>query len=1488
MEDFSGREIKGYVLESLIGEGGFGAVYRAYQSIVDREVAIKIILPMFANDPEFIRRFETEAQLVARLEHPHMVPLYDFWRGADGAFLVMRYLRGGSLRDALAKAGHFEPHEVSRILTQIASALTVAHRQGVIHRDLKPGNILLDLDGNAYLSDFGIAKNLEQETEITQADLVIGSPAYLSPEQVRSEPVTPQSDIYSLGNVLYELLTGVHPFPNVAPTGLLFKHLNDPLPALQEHSPDLPEELNQVIQQATAKDPAQRFADVWSLAVAFRRAIREAGLEAATDSNAPLVHTTGHFSAIDTSAFPTVLENPYKGLQAFEEADAADFFGRDELINRLISHFSRQADAPSKFLAIVGASGSGKSSVVKAGLIPRLRAGALPNTNRWFYAEMVPGTDPFEELEAALLQVAVNPPESLINQLEDNERGLIRAIKRILPDDETELFLFIDQFEELFTLIEDEARRAAFLKILAVALRDIRCRLRVVITLRADYYDRPLLYTDFGEIVRENTEIILPLSPDELEQAIAAPAERVGVSFETGLISAIVAEVNNQPGALPLLQYALRELFERRQDHSLTLEAYHNTGGTLGALTHRADQIYESLTEEEAQVARQIFLRLVTLTEDGDATRRRMTLKELDSIDVDRKIADRVIAMFGNHRLLTFDHDPITRTPTIEVAHEALIRGWEQLQEWLDESREDLLLHRRLAAEAADWIKANRDSSFLVRGTRLEQYEIWIENNDFVLSKDEQEFFDASIAARLAREAQEAARQRREEELRKRAANRLRTLVVVMVIATVVSAGLAVTALNSQTRAEERRKIAERNAREARSLVQAAGAQQAVDNRNPDVAMALVLFANDMDAPPAQSQSILADVAYPAGTRRRFVFDQDGAAERIIDDAILSVDGRYVLSSASDGLIHLWDIEAEEIVQTIGQRNIRADTVALSPDGTLAMVNAGPILQLWSLEDGQLIRSFRGHASRILDIRFEHGGQRAFSASTDGTIRMWDVNTGDQLRLFTEHRGSVVSLALSADDSRLVSGGSDNTVRIWDAQTGEMLQLLEGFVSTINAVDVSSDGQFVLVGTANGSITLWDAISGDLVQEFNGHTGSISGLAFGPNEELAVSSSFDRSIIIWDVASGRIVRRLFGHSDRVSAIDFSSDGQTILSGSWDGSLRLWDVRHGALLNTFVGHQDRILSVAMTSDTSLVVSGSRDRSVMVWDANTGQPVHTFLEHSDNVTGVALNPEGTQVVSSDRDGNVLLWDIQSGEVLRRFEHDAPVDSVAFDPTGRLIASGSDDAFVVLWEAATGSEIRRFVGHQDRVVSIAFNPDGSQFVTGSRDDTSIIWDVASGDVVHQLEGHSGTVNAVAFNSDGTLVATASSDATIILWDADTGEQIRQLIGHDSGVTSVAFSPDGDYLLSGSTDDSLILWNVATGEVLRRLEEHNGDVTSVVFGADGKTALSGSVDERLILWRIDSLEELIRWTKANRFVPTLDCVTLMQYQIDDAACSS
>jgi DNA-binding SARP family transcriptional activator/ABC-type glycerol-3-phosphate transport system substrate-binding protein/tRNA A-37 threonylcarbamoyl transferase component Bud32 len=682
-----GPAVRGYELrEQLSGDDG-GTTFRAYQPAVGREVAIKVIRADLANDPGFIRRFQTEAQVVATLEHPHIVPLYDYWREPDAAYLVTRLMRDDL--STVLERGPLTPAQTITMIDQLGDALQTAHRSGVVHGHIDPDNVLVDGDGNAYLSDFGIA--------IGDAEL------------------TPASDVYGLGVLAAEALTGR-------------------IDELDELRPSLPDQVARVIDRATGVAAAARYDSVDQLVTEMREALSGGTRRSLT-------------IPLDNAA----IGNPYKGLRAFDAVDAVDFFGRERLVERLIARLGVNGTR-GRFIAVVGPSGSGKSSAVRGGLLPAVRRGALPLSGSWFTIEMTPAPHPFEQLEEALLSVAVGSPSSLLDLLA-GDRGIDRALDFVLPHDGSQVLLLIDQFEELFTQV-DPATANHFIASIVHAVADAHSRLRVVATLRADFYDRPLQHRGLGELLREGTEIITPMTPHELERAITRPAQRHGVTFEPAVLAALLRDVTDRPGALPLLQYTLTELFESRRGDRITYAAYEHLGGISSALVKRADGLLSSLGEDANEVARQLFLRLVTLADDGEDTRRRVLRSELEDLDVDRRLLASVLDTFGRHRLLSFDRDAVTRSPTVEISHEALLTEWTRLRVWIDEARDDVRAQRRLAEALREWVAADRAEAYLLRGGLLEQLYGWSSTTSLQLSGPERAFLDASLAER-DREAEE-------------------------------------------------------------------------------------------------------------------------------------------------------------------------------------------------------------------------------------------------------------------------------------------------------------------------------------------------------------------------------------------------------------------------------------------------------------------------------------------------------------------------------------------------------------------------------------------------------------------------------------------------------------------------------------------------------------------------------------------------------------
>ncbi len=1588
IEERVNQVIKGYELREPIGEGGYGVVYRAYQALVGRDVAVKIILPQYANHPDFIRRFEAEAQLVARLEHPYIVPLYDYWREPDGAFLVMRWLRGGSLYDLLTN-GPLSTATIDRLLDQVGGALATAHRRGVVHRDLKPANILLDEDGNAYLADFGIAKDLGKKISPYQTDQtsVVGSPAYISPEQVKAEPITPQTDIYSLGVMLYEILTGELPFQAPTPIALMFKHINEQVPALRGHRPDLSEAVNAVIQKATAKNPADRYPDVLTMVNDLRQGLArrpaittrlpelpqapgrpENGGRTTGGSTTRSSYETGLiYLPTQVVEVETPIENPYKGLRPFQEADASDFFGREALTQLLLARMQEPGEF-ARFLAVVGPSGSGKSSVVRAGLVPAIRSGGLPGSENWFVLELYPGVRPIEELARSLLSIAVDPPNNLVAPLMLDDEGLLRVVDQVVPGaDETEVVLVIDQFEELFTLVEDEAARNHFLNTLIKAVTDPYSRVRVIVTLRADFYDRPLLYSGFSELMRQRTEVVVPLRAEELKSAIVSPAERNGLRVDPELVEAILGDVGEQPGALPLLQYALTEVFERRTGRTLTLTPYHASGGVLGALARRAEEIYTTLSPEQQEAARQIFLRLVTLGEGVEDTRRRVRRTELaivsygehkahgenvrnSSLSVsavpsvaEKAAMDSVIDIYSQYRLLTLDRDPATRAPTVEVAHEALIRTWGRLRQWLDDSRDDLRLQRRLSAASAEWAASGRERSFLASGARLEQLESWSQETQLALNAEEQAYLAASLAERDTQRAHEEARKAREAELEQRTRTFLRALAAVLAVAALVGIALSLFAFGqrqvalsnehaaatsqalaqenadvaaaAQVRAENEAQRANRGAAEAQDLAVINGAWTEFYKGNLDLARELALVAADKPNPSLRAERTLADAAYSPGTRL-ILQGHDG----VVTSVAYSPDEKWAISSGrDDNLLILWDLATGTPVRKLEGHTEAVRQVVFMPDGKRVLsASEDGTLKLWNVDTGAVIRSFKKHDGEVKGVALRPNSNQFLSAGADARLMLWNLDctnvapdTCDQPdKIFEKgnggHTQEINQVTFTSDGKKALSSSQDTSLILWDVDTATPLKRFElpanGY--EMRGVAILPGDQLALSSGESPDLLLWDLNTGQVVQTFKGHTQSVYDVAVSSDGKWALSGAVDNTVILWDIAKGRPIQILKGHGNYIREVTFSKDGRHALSASADGTIRLWDLVNGAEQQRLAA-QAQALGVTFSPDGRYILSGSRGGPSRLWDAATGQLIHDFPWHERGSPAVAFSPDGQYILTGGdkHDGSVVLAMVETGEFVRNFTpRPWGVNMAAFTPDGKHALTGLivpsaveakadniDPAWqtigMILWDVETGTPVQKFPDLKQSVNDLAITPDGTQVLVAVGSNL-MLWDLNSGTLLKTLKGHKATINQLALSVDGRTAISGAADRTFIVWDVAAGTPVFTSEPQSAAVTAVALSRDGRYA-AVSSEGAIFVWDLQTKQVLRDFLGHTNVVRELAFSADGRTLLSGSEDRTVRLWRLETLPEMIAWAKANRYSLELTCDQEQLYKLELKHCS-
>lgn len=1231
----------------------------------------------------------------------------------------------------------------------------------------------------------------------------------------------------------------------------------------------------------------------------------------------------GIYDSVDPNNIP----NPFKGLEAFQQTDAAFFFGRETLIDKCL--YRLRQDRPMRFLAVVGASGSGKSSLVRAGVLPAVRAGKLRGSDAWRIILFTPGQNPIDALAQRLAPLLEGQDADKLAKLFNESADYLEPfVNRILADapPEAKVLMVVDQFEELFTRT-GEIDRENFIRLLHTAVTYKNGRVTVIITMRADFFDRLSRYPMLAELFeQENMVIATEMTPAELLRAIEGPARAVGLIYDPPtLAQRILDDVVRQPGSLPLLQYALKELYMRRDGIKLTAKAYEEIGGVQRALARHAEDIYNELNAAQQAIMRRVLLRLVEVSESGEATRRRVDRADLTFRDVPQEAVDELLDILtaADTRLLTTNFqirpNSAQSPPTImvEIGHEALIREWERFKGWVAEDKENLRLGSEILQAATDWASAKRDKAYLLTGNRLIRAEIWLDEAD--ANALQREFIQASVKENEERERLERERLERELELRRRSQNRLRIAISFLVVGLFASIILSIIAVGAQARAfeaqeqvkkaleDEQRARAEAvaNALRARSLALASSAGRALSDNLNELALLLAVSANQIVDDLPQAQRILAEVAYAPGTR--LLFDLQGVPILALD---ISPDGKLLAGGVGNTVI-IWDAQTGNVIAQLAGTNQSGHTnrvraVTFSPDGLfIASGGADGRIVIWNVANLAQQSRWNAHADGVNTLAFSLDGQGLLSGGEDRQIVLWNPFTGELIRNYSGHGGAVNSLAFNNDGTLFASGADDDRIGVWSVTDG-LIRFLGGHGGDVLSVAFSpTAASRLLSASTDDTIRLWDVLNTNVTPRiFAQHNDDVNGVAFFPDGRQFISVSSDTSIMIWNLDTGTVIESFNDHDAAIWAVSLSTDGNMMFSGADNGIGRLWDLKNAEQVTVFSGHQSnnallRNVVGVYGKDDLTMLSGSYDGTLRLWSVATGLTIQEFRGHTDLVLDVAIASDNSSALSGGADDRAIVWDIITGAPRVEFTgHKNDVYAVAYLPNNFQAVSADANGAIILWDVNTGAEIRRFgpkvgkdgIGHNDIVYDVAISPDGTRLLSVSADGNMLLWDLATGALLGEYKGHGTGVRTVAFNSDGTMAVSGADNGSIIIWNvADLNlnlleRVIRRIAGHDLPVMGVAFSPDDKHIASGGLDRRLSVWEVATGVEIRRYRTGTlASFRSVDFSRNGQTLLTGMSDATLREWRLLlNRDDLLAWTYLNRYVPIPTCAQREQFGLE------
>ncbi len=1177
---------------------------------------------------------------------------------------------------------------------------------------------------------------------------------------------------------------------------------------------------------------------------------------------------------------------PYPGLRPFQTDEIDIFFGREQHVDQLITRLGQ-----THFLAVVGLSGSGKSSLVNTGLLADLKTGFLASAGvRWQIAQMRPGNRPFVRLSKALLETSFNDyylPE-LTNRDEAElflqaqlQRGSL-ALDKLWQSKDTNLLIFVDQFEEIFRYYDQgySEEAEAFVSLLLASSKAEK--IYVVMTMRSEFLGNCALFQNLPEAINESQFLTPRLSRDQLYEAIVTPARVFGGDIDPILVNQLLNDAGNDFDQLPLLQHALMRMWHLSDQKYLTLNDYDRIGGFNHALSKHADEAYAELTLEQQHIAEILFKNLSERSNQNRDTRRLVSVDEvakLAEVSFDEVMA--VVQMFRKNGR-SFLMPPVDNL--LDISHETLIRQWQRLKKWCEEEADAAKMYHSLQEKAELW---EQGKEALLHSPSLEMAIAWRDNSD---QKPTAQWaarygnhFD--LVMRFLEASEEEHLRKQQEQIKK-----TRQKVTFISIAFFVSLSLAILAGWFGWQAQEN----EIKAKISKSLFLSDLSKQETNKGNTTNGILLALEAL-IDKPYlVEAEAKL----YKAVIKQRELLvmaDHTGA----INNIAFSPNGKYLLTASNDNSALLWNLKTEKKIQTLNQHNKAVSYAGFSPDGskiiTTSMDNTavlwelksgkrlkllghkkgilhaafspdgnyvvtaggGGNVRIWSVSDGKLIRVLKGHNKAVFHIAFN--GNTILTTSLDHTASLWDFKTGKLLKILKGHEYGVYYAAFSPNGDNIVTVSMDNTARLWN-RNGELLHILKGHTAGIFHAAFSPDGLSVVTSSMDNTIRQWSVKTGQIKKVFTGHTDWVSQTIFNLDGSKLISASKDKTIRLWDVKTGKSLQVLAGHNKFISQIVLSPDGKQIATASMDNTARLWDINtNKTYFKSLIGHQQAIRRAIFSPNGKLALTSSWDKTARLWDVKTGKTLSVLAGHTERVYQSNFSPNGKLVVTASFDNTARLWNVETGNLLHVLAgHKNTVSEANFSYDNLRVVTASWDHTARLWNVKTGKLIKILLGHKDRVIKAKFSKNGKYIITISEDKSARLWDAKTGIFIRSFIGHDKLLKNVAFNPDSSMIVTSSEDHTARVWKVENGELLKILNGHNKSVSDAIFSPDGSMIASSSWDDTARLWDVKTGKLIHILNGHKDGIYHISFSPDGTKVVTASQDHTARIWDVATANKL------------------------------